>query len=360
MPLKVTKKSEMDLESATVLGKASSNSSRKVVPVGVTSDIDEFKASLDHGHCWRNLAIAFFVMVIIGVSTLFVLQPSTVSDPIAIDSDVTDNWVTIPVEIIPGEVTDVELPTSSTNELLLLKKYAIVSSDRRRRRKLEGSDDDDDEELEEVIIARSYDGEAWEAVGSEPIDPSCTVASCDISILDDGSGRWSFRIDRVALEESDTSIPHDEITRKEFARLLLQGTFGPRQVDIDNWINTHNSSDADQWIQAQMALPMTSFRQRWRERSTPRVLTGSNVKIPCEIGSRWHKYTFNYKDLRKKITISAHETEGYYNIRINGELRTQLTEWRGVPWTSAIRDDPSLNMMKCGYVQHRGNGLVVC
>ena len=121
------------------------------------------------------------------------------------------------------------------------------------------------------------------------------------------------------------------------AHLLIQATFGPTRktiADVPARSDQSNEIDANKWLNDQFSLPLTSMRERWRQRSSPRITGAYNtgdvaqsfglknlveaVTTTCDVGSRWHKYTFTYKDLRKKLTVSAIEKPRVFTLRVDG------------------------------------------
>ena len=253
--------------------------------------------------------------------------------------DIVSDQSTLPPVIFPFTLEVgkyAQLPASSGSELLLLKRIPIAS---RRNLQSEGEEDEADDEL---VVARSYDGTTWESVqGVDPLEPDCNsgvsaagdYSNCVVNLS--SSGGFTYRIDKEDLSDWDVS------TKAQLVRLMLQGTFGPTRAEINAYISTHgqDSFDADTWIQEQMALPQTSMRQRWRERSARRATVGVGITSLCEIGSRWHRYAFTLRDRYKIIVIYADQTPGKYSLYIDSILRTEVDTWLGVTWTQAIADD---------------------
>ena len=81
-----------------------------------------------------------------------------------------------------------------------------------------------------------------------------------------------------------------------------------------------------------MKLPMTLLRSHARRRSNPRVSTSTvqagGVYETCDIGSRWHRFAFTAMDRGRKLTVSQEKT-GYFALRVNNKLRTEVASWQG-------------------------------
>ena len=239
------------------------------------------------------------------------------------------------------------LPKSKTKEIVLLKRIPTIPTDFT------------------TTLARSYDTYEWEnTLPSEAIDINCTHIECETDIfssciveinasLDDGRNIFNYQLSNI-----DASYTLNELgwsKENDAAHLLIQATFGPTRksiADVPARAEQSDEIDVNKWLNQQFSLPLTSMRERWRQRSSPRI-TGAYstgevaqsfgvrnlveaVTTPCDVGSRWHKYTFTYKDLRKKLTVSAIEKPRVLTLRVDGILRTELTHFAGITWSESL------------------------
>ena len=153
------------------------------------------------------------------------------------------------------------------------------------------------------------------------------TSNCSVTVTSAAAAcnNCSFRVDATDATAFALSV------NESAARLLNQATFGATNAELDAFALAHSdvtSTAADaaaSWVATQMALPATFFREYYRARTNPRILTDTQagrIIRACEIGSRWHRYAFNSRDLYEKITVS-HERAGYWSLRILGALRTE-------------------------------------
>jgi len=284
-----------------------------------------------------GIMLSFIVTLMGTLGILVATGFFEVANDAIVKSESSIRPVTFPFELVLG--IDAPLPASSSNVLLLLKRTPVVGSGRR----LDAETEDDDDEL---VVAKSYDGEEWEsAPGIEPLEPTCSTnttaehtengySACKVNL--NNTGRYTYRVSKENLNLDSLS------PRTQYARMALQATFGPTRTEMSAYLAAHNGKfDAETWIQEQIALPLTSMRQRWRERSAYRSTVGAGVTSPCEVGSRWHRYAFTYRDRMKVIVVYADRTPGKYSLYVDNILRSEVDEWLGVVWTQAIADDPS-------------------
>ena len=131
-----------------------------------------------------------------------------------------------------------------------------------------------------VPLARSYDGFDWERAAGGGVSVTlyrnqswnCDFSSCQITLppLQDG---MTYR-----LASYNRALPE----RDEIARFLESTTFGPTQVELDQFYNiTDNGTRTDNlqtrmahWVWRQMDVSqvgMTSHREFWRKRANMRV-----------------------------------------------------------------------------------------
>ena len=206
-----------------------------------------------------------------------------------------------------------------------------------------------------VILARSYDSYMWENVLlKEQVKIDCshkqceteTFSSCMVDI--DASGTYELTNVNAKKDMDALAWGNDN----DAARLLIQATFGPTKESLRDVPSGSGAIDVDKWINNEFSKPMTSLRERWRVRSSPRI-TGAftpgqvaslfgqanlveAITTPCDIGSRWHRYSFTYKDLHRKLVVSAVENPGVFTLRVGGVLRTETKEFNGIKWSNSV------------------------
>ena len=235
------------------------------------------------------------------------------------------------------------LPKSKSSELVFLKRVREGLS---------------------ITLARSYDNYPWESVLlEEPIKINCSYTACETDIFstcmveidaaaDQEGASFTYQLENLNAQESLDELNWGR--DNDAARLLIQATFGPTKKSLAAVPAKAGTSfiDANTWINAEFAKPMTSLRQRWRERSSPRItgaftpgqqsnLFGQSnlveaITTPCDVGSRWHRYSFTYKDLHRKVVVNAIEKVGVFTLRVDGILRTEVNEFAGLKWSNSV------------------------
>lgn len=161
---------------------------------------------------------------------------------------------------------------------------------------------------------RSYDGHAWEGVQPGRLSFDCginTTTGCttNLSTADGGSGNY-YKLSVVDLSADAPQL------NESAAYFLIQASFGPTSADIATLsADMAPSGDAasvqsalHRWVNAQIALPPSYHRSYYRQRCNPRlrasVGTGS-VRLPCDRGSRWHRFAFTSRDIGSIVNVSA-------------------------------------------------------
>lgn len=204
------------------------------------------------------------------------------------------------VPIIPDAsmATTVALPPSSMGKLITLSQ---VSADN----------------PSEVPIARSYDGHDFETLHPLLLNVTCIAGSCVIA-LPTHSGAVSMH---YILQEY---TPSTTTTEQEFARLLIQGTYGPTPATLSEAMSLGSAAS---WVQNQMNKPVTSLREHYRRRAnayTKNDLHHHGVRLACEAGSRWNRHAFSrWRDVGQTIVEEASVSGSTY-LKINGIIRTEV------------------------------------
>ena len=183
-----------------------------------------------------------------------------------------------------------------------------------------------------VPLARSYDGEPWEALyplpGQSRVNMTCDVSTCAMTLPPETPSGYAYRIERYngSNVESLAAASPAQLRRKKAAKFLIQGTFGPKRAEVNALAAKLASSADDQvfgdWVQAQIALPMSSHRGYYRERLNSRTHAG---RLACEPMSRWHRYAFTTIDVMQRVNITVTiDARGVRSIFANNVLRTQV------------------------------------
>lgn len=118
--------------------------------------------------------------------------------------------------------------------------------------------------------------------------------------------------------------PPTRSTEEQFARLLIQGTYGPKQATLNEAVSLGSASA---WVRDQMDKPASLLRAHYRERANGHIrndLHTHGVRLACESGARYAQYAFNrWKDVGK--TITEEFVGGYHQLKVDGIVRTELS-----------------------------------
>ena len=101
------------------------------------------------------------------------------------------------------------------------------------------------------------------------------------------------------------------------AQFLIQATFGPTRASLAEI----GGLDYDAWLEAQLSLPPTLLRSRYRARANPQVSEDKPAGVPrtsCEVGSRWLHNTFTSADVGARVVANG------AHIFVAGARRTAL------------------------------------
>ena len=217
-------------------------------------------------------------------------------------------------------------------------------------------------------VARSYSDYPWEGIMPGPVFPDCddSTGNCVLDLrslslpsqISNTSGAFLIQM-RQRLGKSVTEA-------EEVARLMIQGTFGVTKTEINTVLdnfgpcasNGHDiSNDADTavaagWFAAEVQKPPTYLRQRYRRNCNPRMYPGGDYSSGeaygrCEVGSRWHRYAFNYWDKGRLIDMKA-SPAGVFQLFIDGVLRTELASFLIYTWAA---DHPDVQFYICGVTE---------
>lgn len=208
----------------------------------------------------------------------------------------------IGVPIVPysTETLTVTLPPSEANNLVTLSK---VSADNEHA----------------VPIARSYDGHDFETLHPLLLPVTCNAGSCSVD-LPPYAGQAAVAMHYILSSYN----PPTKTTEQEYARLLLQGTFGPTDSSLSEAVALGSPAA---WVQDQLSKPVSLLREHYRKRTngySKTDLRHHGTRRPCEAGSRWNRAAFNrWRDVGKTIVEEATGTGSYY-LKVDGIVRTEV------------------------------------
>ena len=190
----------------------------------------------------------------------------------------------------------ISLPPSSPSELIVLSLVATSGV--------------------ATPVARSYDGNDWEAVLPTPATVTCFSGNCATEL----SGDTRFDTYTASARTSDETT----------SRFLAQASFGPTTSSLQG-VSTTSSDPFSDWIQAQMALTPTLHREYHRKRAnirfdatnTPSTL--SSPRTGCAVGTRWHQFALTRKDVGKTLSIVT--SGGTSQLLLDGsDVRAETTD----------------------------------
>ena len=151
-----------------------------------------------------------------------------------------------------------------------------------------------------VPMARSYDGEEWEAAPG-PQALTMTPPSSARRRLSRNAGSTGVTLPGLSSDEEYVLLSRDgrAENRPQIARFLETTTFGPRRAEVDllddgSWARDGAGLRA-RHLRQQMDLPATSHREYWRRRTNAKwdaAVPLARSGHPCSPNSKWRKYTY--------------------------------------------------------------------
>lgn len=180
-------------------------------------------------------------------------------------------------------------------------------------------------------VARSYNGEAWEAYAG---DFAALTFSCD-----DSSGICATKLPPLEAGSAYElrAFEHSLNEEAKIARFFERASFGANLNEIETF-KANYQVDTDgpaQWIKEQMeTVAMTSHRAFFRSHANDRYELPSYQGVttqPCEVGTRYRRYALTQRDREAKNLEIQLVSPGRYKFLIDGHLRTvvlaELTYW---------------------------------
>ena len=187
-------------------------------------------------------------------------------------------------------------------------------------------------------VARSYDGNAWEAVtGIESADVA--NITCDETNACSITTTATVTVQAVAVPEELVDVTPLELA----ARLHMQATFGASKSELQRVVTAYGTNYTN-WILDQMRLNPTLTRAYYRQRANarPGQFVAGHVVEPCDIGSRWARYAFDITDRYKKLVVSRNGTTQRFLLTVDGQLRGETTTFLNQPYPGTLTFPASL------------------
>jgi hypothetical protein len=216
-------------------------------------------------------------------------------------------------ELTPTEIPDGPVKLAPSSSLCVLTK-AIQDSNGK---------------LSSVApIALSYDGRPWEKAGGE-----YAMKLLYGQEFGDYPGEGS-QIFLPQLNNTGkyylTSYPHRTVSEADkVARLLETATFGTTAAELASF-DTFTGDTAKRWILNQMSMNITSHREYFRKRASPRLTNPVSIARnghPCDPGSRWRTFAFSKKEGENGVLAAQrfeaakkNPTDPYITIKLNGKF----------------------------------------
>eukprot|EP00804_Cyclotella_cryptica_P011127 CCRYP_019061-RA/>CCRYP_019061-RA protein AED:0.09 eAED:0.09 QI:216/1/1/1/0.83/0.69/13/1964/1704 len=235
--------------------------------------------------------------------------------------DIINGEVDVPFFPLSSTTRAVILPQSTPGTLLTLSQISSNSNF-------------------SLPVSRSYDGYEWEKLHPLLLPVDCSIpTSCFIEIPPyNGSANVHYIIQKYS--------PQGKSNEQQFAKLLLQGTYGPTLESLQAAIS---SGSATAWVADQINTVPTLLREHYRRRTNAYIKTDLHhhaTRLACESGSRWNRHAFNrWRDVGK--TIKEVSTGfGTFYLKVDGVARTEVSQRPSVtfsiPGTSYVicRKDP--------------------
>ena len=88
-----------------------------------------------------------------------------------------------------------------------------------------------------IPVARSYDGNVWEAVYPSPHKAISCNSISKVCQIETSNTNQAFRIDAYALQADELRSNNETISR-----FLMQATYGPSQEQINDFVQFHGPS----------------------------------------------------------------------------------------------------------------------
>lgn len=170
-------------------------------------------------------------------------------------------------------------------------------------------------------VARTYEAHNWEASAGpySNITFSCNAAMCttDLPMLQGAAAK--YQLTTFDAPPSSTNM------KDKAAKYLERSTFGATLAEINALDTTSNTELAyANWITEHMTnTPLTSHREFYRRHMNSRFEVATPnyaVTHPCQMGTRYRRFTFSEKDEKKVLTVVTRGAKVY--LILDGFIRT--------------------------------------
>ena len=130
--------------------------------------------------------------------------------------------------------------------------------------------------------------------------------------------------------------PPEKTAAQRWAKLLLQGTFGPTQTSLSEAMIMPSAAA---WVRDQMDKPASLLRAHYRQRANAHIRSEHyqhGTRLACEPGSRWNRHAFNrWRDIGKTI-VEEPTGRGTWFLKVDGIIRTEVTRQPSLNFTTPI------------------------
>jgi cullin-associated NEDD8-dissociated protein 1 len=233
------------------------------------------------------LAASAFLMVTVGTVLLGVLLTQALPD---------------------GEALAAALLPQSTTASMLVAEYVTTNG-------------------QNVTIARSYDGNPWEPVAG--VNSQTATVICNTQNVCSLVTSVAYSVREVGVPQELLALSSEQLA----ARLYMQATFGASKVELASVVSQYGTNYS-RWILEQILLPPTFARSYYRQRANarPGEYNEDDFVQHCDIGSRWHRFTFEMRDRSKILAVALNGSLKRFMLRIDGSLRGEVSSFLGQPY----------------------------
>ena len=217
-----------------------------------------------------------------------------------------------------------------------------------------------------IPVARSYDGEPWEALyvpsGEEPVlVVGCADGACTLTLPTASGYKYRVEVLTAAVDGADSSPPTAlELRKRTAAKLLMQSTFGATREELTSLTaRLDGAPEADvikDWLVEQVKTPPSLHRTFYRERATFRPKEGIVGHLACAPMSLWQRWSINMRDVDKNLTVSLESTT--LSVRVDGQLRTQMNSesehWSDFIDTLGLTEGNTFTGLLCNVMERAG------
>jgi cullin-associated NEDD8-dissociated protein 1 len=171
-----------------------------------------------------------------------------------------------------------------------------------------------------VPVSRSYDGYEWEKLHPLLLPVDCSIPTNCFIEIPPYAGITNVH---YIIQEY---IPRAASNEQLFAKLLLQGTYGPTLESLQDAISL---GSATAWVTDQINTSPTLRCEHYCRRSNGYIKTDLHhhaTRLACESGSRWNRHAFSrWRDVGKTIQEVSTGFGSFY-LKVDGIARTEVSQ----------------------------------